>query len=966
MDKKKALKKMVPKALISAMIFNIIISGDCSAVVSSKINSVTLNSQNISNNILYKENQISYYEESKGRNEKQRVNVIQADLNNKDVDIFFSKPNSKALGMTNLTNQIAEEVKKGNRIVGGINGDFFNTIIGISVGPQIRNEEVIVGYTTKYDEKKYPVFYIDKNKEAFIDNLHFEGELSVLNTDKNQPIDDNFHDGDEIFRDIIEDDEKSDDMLDNDIDDSQNNSDVLDDIVDSSENNSDMLDELIDDSQNSNDNKNNKVEQSNTNQMKKTIKFDSINRFGEFEINKYKPKNQMMILTSNYSKDGVIKGSRYAPSEVFLIITGVKEEVEDFSGALKLGRKYKGVVKNVGQELNHLTIPKNGIAVLCNGSKAQWVLENIKQGDKVEFKADFNKKNIHKAISGYTYLVKDGKALTKKEMINAGAQSSIVTSKKPRTALGITRDNKVIAVVVEGGQAVSKISKGVTLEEMAKIMEDLGAVTAMNLDGGGSTQMNVKKYAQEYNEIVNIPTDGRERSLSNAILFVNNSPKTDVIGSMKINDSVVIYKNSSYNFKLIGEDINCYPYDFSNKAVKWSADGAAGKINSKGVFTAGNNSAVGNIEAELDGVKASVPVIVVNEISDFGVNCSGTLYLNNKDTFKFETDARTNNGKHIVLDDTAVKWSVQGDIGSIDSKGFLKITAKKGSGTVTAEAGGNKVIVKIEVGAESRIIDDFENESLFKVNGFVGGIGEVSQEEAWNGNQGYKVTYDYDNKWTREYNGTINIVPTGNENKYISYTRPQKLGIRVYGDGKAPWLRAQFTDGNGEKFTLDMINRIEWKGKWKNIYADIPKDAVLPIKLNYIYMVETNKELHYKGEVYFDDLRFVYTDNENLAKENLTTKITSIYPKNGEVINSKKSAIKANIYDEIYEVDPSSIEITIDGKKITAYYDETTGDVYGVPKFELNNGIHELIINARNKEGKPARRVKARYTVKTQ
>jgi exopolysaccharide biosynthesis protein len=954
LDKNKALRKMVPKVLISAMIFNLIIPGDCNAVVSSRISSVTLNSQNISNNILYKENQISYYEASKGRNEKQRVNVIQADLNNKDVDIILSKPNDKALGMANLTNHIAEEVGKGNRVVGGINGDFFNTIIGISVGPQVRNEEVIVGYTSAYDEKKYPVFYIDKNKEASIDNLHFEGELSVLSSDENktQSEDNTSHNEDEILNDII--------------DDSENNSDILDDIIDDSENNSDILDDIIDDSQNNSDNKsNNKAEQRNIDQIKKTIKVDSINRYDEFQVNKYKPKNQMMILTPNYNSTGVIKGSAYAPSEVFVIITGVKGEVENFNGALKLGREYEGVVQNVGQDLSHLTIPKNGVAVLCNGSKAQWVLDNIKKGDNVQFKADFNKKDIHKALSGYTYLVKDGKALTGNEMINSGAQSSIVNSKKPRTALGITSDNKVIAVVVEGGQAVSEISKGVTLEEMAKIMEDLGAVTAMNLDGGGSTQMNVKKYAQEYKEIVNIPTDGRERSLSNAVLFVNNSPKSNVVGSMKINDSVIIYKNSSYKFKLLGEDVNCYPYDFSNKNVKWSVDGEVGKINSRGVFTAGNNSGVGNIEAEIDGVKASVPVRVVNDISDFGVNCSGTLYLNNNDTFKFETDARTNNGQHIVLDDTAVKWSVQGDIGSIDSKGLLKITANKGSGTVTAEAGGNKVIVKIEVGAESRIIDNFENESLFKVNGFVGGSGEVSQEQAWNGNQSYKVTYDYDDKWTREYNGTINVVPTGNENKYISYTRPEKFGIRVYGDGKAPWLRAQFTDGNGQIFTLDMVNRIEWKDKWRNIYADIPKDVVLPIKLNYIYMVETNKELHYKGEVYFDDLRFVYTDNEDLAQEKLTTKITSIYPKNGQVVNSKQSAIKANIHDEMCEIDPSSIEITIDGKNSTSYFDETTGDVYAVPKFELNNGVHELIINAKNKEGKPARRVKVRYTVKT-
>jgi exopolysaccharide biosynthesis protein len=45
-------------------------------------------------------------------------------------------------------------------------------------------------------------------------------------------------------------------------------------------------------------------------------------------------------------------------------------------------------------------------------------------------------------------------------------------------------------------------------------MRDLGAVQALNLDGGGSTTMVVN------GEVVNKPSDGFERLISNAVLVL--------------------------------------------------------------------------------------------------------------------------------------------------------------------------------------------------------------------------------------------------------------------------------------------------------------------------------------------------------------------------------------------------------------------------------------------------------------
>jgi exopolysaccharide biosynthesis protein len=60
--------------------------------------------------------------------------------------------------------------------------------------------------------------------------------------------------------------------------------------------------------------------------------------------------------------------------------------------------------------------------------------------------------------------------------------------KHPRTAMGYTKDGKLIILVVEGR---NKNAGGATLIQEAQIFKDLGCWEALNLDGGGSSCMLV-------------------------------------------------------------------------------------------------------------------------------------------------------------------------------------------------------------------------------------------------------------------------------------------------------------------------------------------------------------------------------------------------------------------------------------------------------------------------------------------
>lgn len=94
-------------------------------------------------------------------------------------------------------------------------------------------------------------------------------------------------------------------------------------------------------------------------------------------------------------------------------------------------------------------------------------------------------------------------------------------ARHPRTAVGITAKGKILLVTVDGRTSGSR---GVTLEELAKLMQTLGCTHAMNLDGGGSTTMWVR--GKPHAGVVNFPCDNKkfdhegERAVANALLVL--------------------------------------------------------------------------------------------------------------------------------------------------------------------------------------------------------------------------------------------------------------------------------------------------------------------------------------------------------------------------------------------------------------------------------------------------------------
>ncbi|MFJ4261644.1 phosphodiester glycosidase family protein [Paenarthrobacter nicotinovorans] len=87
-----------------------------------------------------------------------------------------------------------------------------------------------------------------------------------------------------------------------------------------------------------------------------------------------------------------------------------------------------------------------------------------------------------------------------------------IQGEQPRTAVGVIDDNHLVFVVVDGRSP--GYSAGVTMTGLAQIMKDLGATTAYNIDGGGSSTMYFN------GSLVNNPLgENKERGTSD-ILYI--------------------------------------------------------------------------------------------------------------------------------------------------------------------------------------------------------------------------------------------------------------------------------------------------------------------------------------------------------------------------------------------------------------------------------------------------------------
>ena len=96
----------------------------------------------------------------------------------------------------------------------------------------------------------------------------------------------------------------------------------------------------------------------------------------------------------------------------------------------------------------------------------------------------------------------------------------------PRTMIGAKADGSIVMATVDGRQK-SLGMHGMTADELGATMQYYGCVSAVNLDGGGSTTIAIRDENNQF-RILNSPSDGSLRNDANCYLVVMKQADFDV------------------------------------------------------------------------------------------------------------------------------------------------------------------------------------------------------------------------------------------------------------------------------------------------------------------------------------------------------------------------------------------------------------------------------------------------------
>lgn len=137
--------------------------------------------------------------------------------------------------------------------------------------------------------------------------------------------------------------------------------------------------------------------------------------------------------------------------------------------------------------------------------QARKIRTGVVAGQTIGYGWAFNRPQVLDTIGGNPDLVEGG------SVVATRCEGSYFCDRNPRTGIGITADGKILLVTVDGR---SPSSVGMTLGQFGKLFLYLGAESAINLDGGGSTTMVVR------DDIVNVPSGAFERPVGSALLVL--------------------------------------------------------------------------------------------------------------------------------------------------------------------------------------------------------------------------------------------------------------------------------------------------------------------------------------------------------------------------------------------------------------------------------------------------------------
>ncbi|MBO8172017.1 MAG: phosphodiester glycosidase family protein [Bacillaceae bacterium] len=494
-------------------------------------------------------------------------------------------------------------------------------------------------------------------------------------------------------------------------------------------------------------------------------------------------------------------------------------------------------------------IPEDGYVLWGHGEAAQFLQNHFERGDtvKMNYRTTPDDVPVVSAVGGHALLVDRG------QVIDPIVPN--VTGLHPRAAAGVSEDGRMLYLVTVDGVPYSR---GMTLEELAGVMVELGAWRAFNLDGGGSATMVARQLGDSQVSLVNVPKYGSQRSVPTAVGIFNTAPKGEFAGIV-ISGPQALLKGSTVTFSVKGYDEHYHPYPLTAEDVNWSVEDRSHGQFENNRFTASSSGTV-NIRASYKGVEQVYPIRVLGPADiDRLIVAPSRIDLREGDQVEVSVKVRAKDGTIFDATPESVSLSVDGSIGSVDGFTFYA-GEQKGTGTLTASYEGVTTSIPVRIGTMPQPWLTFDNlKNMYHTSHptRIADHGSFKQtdkgEPVYRTEHAAKLSYNFSQAPANDVR--IAYGRLGNAPMTMP-GHPLKIGVWVYGDNSGHWLRAEVYDSQGKRHFIDLAEKVNWEG-WRYVTGDIPYDLSYPIKLNSLYLVnlpEDTEQRPEKGTVYFDEL----------------------------------------------------------------------------------------------------------------
>ncbi|MDE6879860.1 MAG: phosphodiester glycosidase family protein [Oscillospiraceae bacterium] len=284
---------------------------------------------------------------------------------------------------------------------------------------------------------------------------------------------------------------------------------------------------------------------------------------------------------------------------------------------------------------------------------------------------------------------------------NGVPQTGFEATAAPRTAVGVKANGDLVLYTIDGRQTGH--SMGAALGVLAQRMAELGCVTALCLDGGGSTTIVSTLPDSGASQVMNSPSDRSQRKVSNHIVLLAPGGATGEPWAVNLSAGApAVLPGHTVALTANLADSHYYPMAGD---IQYSA--SAGTVTG-GVLTAPLESGTVTVTASYGGISAQTEILVIDQPDGVTVQKNGAditrLDLTPGESVQLGLSA-VYRRRTLEAWPTDFQWRLTPELGTIDENGLLTASLTGGTGYLSAIRGDCSVTIPVAIHADSPFAD---------------------------------------------------------------------------------------------------------------------------------------------------------------------------------------------------------------------------------------------------------------------